>query len=166
MNIELPLYEQEKDNTCALACLRMVLAAWGRHVPESELERFAQLEEKGTRIDEVERLARRFGLAAEIQTTTVDELNDILAVGKLPIAFIDRALFHLSPAQRAQHRLHEAKIHTVIPIHLTGKSITFHDPLGPVVTRRTIHIFRQAYEKLGGCSVVCYLPGRLRTGSS
>ena len=30
MNIELPLYRQEKPNTCALACLRMVLAAFGR----------------------------------------------------------------------------------------------------------------------------------------
>lgn len=32
MSIELPLYPQENRNTCALACLRMVLAAFGTQV--------------------------------------------------------------------------------------------------------------------------------------
>jgi hypothetical protein len=32
MNIELPLYRQEKRNTCAFACLRMVLAVYGTDV--------------------------------------------------------------------------------------------------------------------------------------
>jgi hypothetical protein len=38
MTFKLPLYRQAKDNTCALACLRMVLAASGTHVEESVLE--------------------------------------------------------------------------------------------------------------------------------
>ena len=58
MNIELPLYRQEKDNTCALACLRMVLAAFGTNVRERELETRARMEPEGTLIDEVEALAR------------------------------------------------------------------------------------------------------------
>ncbi len=64
MSIELPLYKQKKSNTCALACLRMVLAAFGRHVEESDLESHAQMEEEGIFLDEVQRLARLFGLAA------------------------------------------------------------------------------------------------------
>ena len=52
-----------------------------------------ELEAKGTRIDELERLARQFQLAAEIQETTVEELQWILEEGKLPIAYIDRAVF-------------------------------------------------------------------------
>src|SRR6266571_2622238 len=91
MSIELPHYGQEKRNTCALACLRMVLAAYGTHVPESELEARAGMTPKGTPIDELERLARQFGLVAEMQEATVEDLRRILAEGKLPIALIDRA---------------------------------------------------------------------------
>ena len=97
MNIELPLYGQEKPNTCALACLRMVLAAFGVEIAEAAIEAEAQMQERGTLIDEVERLARHFHLVAEIQDTTVEELREILAGGKLPIAFLDRAVFELTP---------------------------------------------------------------------
>src|SRR6266705_330327 len=97
MNIVLPLYGQEKPNTCALACLRMVLAAFGTEVAEATIEAQAQLQERGTLIDELERLAQQFPLVAEIQDTTVEELREILAEGKLPIAFIDRAVFDLTP---------------------------------------------------------------------
>ena len=43
MSTKLPLYRQEKDNTCALACLRMVLAAYGMDVEENTLESQAQV---------------------------------------------------------------------------------------------------------------------------
>jgi hypothetical protein len=87
MNIELPLYKQEKDNTCALACLRMVLAAFGTSVSEGDIEARARLEEKGTEIGELERLAREFNLVAEIQEATTEELQQILAAGELAIAW-------------------------------------------------------------------------------
>ena len=56
MNTKLPLYRQEKRNTCALACLRMVLAAYGMDVEESTLESQAHMVPDGTEIDELERL--------------------------------------------------------------------------------------------------------------
>jgi hypothetical protein len=155
MSIELPLYAQEKRNTFALACLRMVLAAYGRHAQESELEAQASMESKGIRIDELERLARQFQLVAEIPETTVEELRGILAEGKLPIAFIDRAVFELSPRQRARHSIRDAIIHNVIPTRVTSKSVTFHDPRLPRVTRKTTRLFRQAFSALGGHCVVC-----------
>ena len=70
MSYELPLYRQEKDNTCALACLRMVLAAFGTDVDETELEIQARLEIDGTGIGELERLARLFGLIARARRRT------------------------------------------------------------------------------------------------
>ncbi len=158
ISIELPLYGQEKANTCALACLRMVPAAFGTEVGESDLEAHARLQERGTTIDELERLARQFGLAAEIQDTTVEELREILAMGRLPICFIDRAVFELTPRQRRTHSLRDAVIHTVIPVRVTARSVTFHDPLPPSVTRKTSALFRRAYEGLGGRSVVCWQP--------
>ena len=121
MNIELPLYGQEKPNTCALACLRMVLAAFGVEIAEAAIEAEAQMQERGTLIDEVERLARHFHLVAEIQDTTVEELREILAGDKLPIAFLDRAVFELTPQQRLTHSIRDAIIHTVIPFRVTAK---------------------------------------------
>jgi len=158
MSIELPLYRQEKDNTCALACLRMVLAAFGTIVEERELEALAHLQEEGTPIDELERLAREFHLKAEIQDTTAEELQRILLEGKLPIVYIDRAVFELRPRQRVRHSIRDAIIHTVIPTRVTARSVTFHDPLPPQVTRKTLRLFRQAYLSLGGRCVVCVKP--------
>src|SRR5439155_4625958 len=138
MHIELPLYRQEKPKTCALACLRMVLAAYRMRVEERVLESQARLEPLGTLIDELERLARQFNLVAEIQETTVEDLQRILAEGRLPIAYIDRAVFDMTPRQRAKHRLRDAKIHTVIPTQVSAASVTYHDPLPPRVTRKSI----------------------------
>ncbi len=78
MSIELPHYNQEKNNTCALACLRMVLAAFGTEVPESEIQANARMERRGVHIAELERLARSYDLVAEIRETTIDDLRRLL----------------------------------------------------------------------------------------
>jgi hypothetical protein len=95
---------------------------------------------------------------ADIQDATVQELREILANGKLPIAYIDRVIFDLTPAQRSRHSIRDAIIHTVIPVKITDTSVTLHDPRFPRVTRRTTRLFRQAYESLGGRCVVCSRP--------
>lgn len=158
MSTALPLYRQEKDNTCALACLHMVLAAFDTHVEERELEEMAHLEPEGTRIDELERLAREFRLVAEIRDTTVEELGRVLSEGRFPIVYVDRAVFDLRPRQRARHSIRDAIIHTVVPTRVTAGSVTFHDPLPPQVARRSFRLFRQAYLSLGGRCVVCAKP--------
>ena len=155
MNIALPLYRQEKDNTCALACLRMVLAAFGTQVEEGVIEAEARMEERGTAIDEVQRLARHFGLVADIQEKTVEQIQTLLAEGKLALACIDRSVFDLTPRQRARHSIHDARIHMVVPSRVTAASVTFHDPLPPRITRKSIHLFRLAYESLGNSCVLC-----------
>jgi hypothetical protein len=158
MSTGLPLYRQEKKNTCALACLRMVLASYGTDVEEGTLEGQTHMELDGTEIGEVERLGRQFGLVADIQEATVEQLRHLLAEGKLPIVYIDRAVFDLSPRQRAQHSIRDAIIHTVIPTQVTARFVTFHDPRQPRVTRKTTRLFSRAYEALGGHCVVCAKP--------
>jgi ABC-type bacteriocin/lantibiotic exporter with double-glycine peptidase domain len=162
MSIELPLYKQENDNTCALACLRMVLAAYSRHVEERELVAQARMERKGIRIDELERLARQFQLVAEIQQITLAELRSILAEGKLPIAYIDRVIFELSPRQRLRHSIRNAIIHNVILTEVSDRFVTFHDPRIPRITRKTTRLFGQAYSGLGGHCVVCSKPMKVQ----
>ncbi len=93
MSTGLPHYRQEKKNTCALACLRMVLASFGTDVEEGTLEARAHMEIDGTEIGELERLARQFGVVADIQEATVAQLRHLLEDGKLPIVYIDRAIF-------------------------------------------------------------------------
>jgi hypothetical protein len=136
----------------------MVLAAYRRHVSEGELEAQARMEPRGTRIDELGRLARQHQLVAEIQDTTVEGLREILAEGKLPIVYIDRAVFELTPRQRARHSIRDAIIHNVVPTKITAGSVTFHDPLLPRITRKTTRLFRQAFGILGGRCVVCSKP--------
>jgi ABC-type bacteriocin/lantibiotic exporter with double-glycine peptidase domain len=158
MNTEVPHYTQEKYNTCALACLRMVLAAFGTQVRESELEARVRMEARGTPIEELEQLARHFGLAAVIQDTTVEGLQRILALGKLPIAYIDRAVFNLTSGARRRHSLRNAIVHNVIPVKITQKSVILHDPRYPQIIRRSIQLFRRAYEGLGGSCIICSKP--------
>jgi predicted double-glycine peptidase len=136
----------------------MVLAAFGTNVEEGEVEAHAHLEEEGTLINELERLARFFHIKAEIQDATLEDLNRILMEGKLPIAYIDRAVFDMRPRQRAKHSIRNAIIHTVIPIRVTSRSVTFHDPRLPQITRKTIRLFERAYMGLGGRCVVCSKP--------
>src|SRR4051794_18432620 len=121
MRFQLPLFPQGKDNTRALAYLRMILAAYGVDVPRSELAAHAGMEPKGTPIGELERLARQYQLVSQIRETTVAEMGGILAKGSFPIAFIDRAVFALNPRQRARHSIRDAIMHTVIPTQVTDK---------------------------------------------
>jgi hypothetical protein len=74
----------------------------GTHVEERDLESQARMVLKGTPIDELERLARQLSLVAQIQETTVEGLARILGAGQLPIAFIDQAIFDLTPAERTR----------------------------------------------------------------
>lgn len=151
-----PVYGQEKDNTCGLACLRMVLAAYGHNIDESTLRHHAHLSPGGTDIGELERLARHFGLIAEIRELTVEQLGQLLRERRLAMAFIDRAVFELSPAQRLRHSLRSAKMHIVVPIGVTVRSVTYHDPLPPGrVVRRSIRLFRAAYSGLGSHCALC-----------
>jgi hypothetical protein len=79
---------------------------------------------------------------------------------RLPVAFIDRAIFKLSPAERRHHSIRQAIQHNVIPVSITERSVTLHDPLEPRIARRTLRLFRQAYEALGAVAVVCSTPAR------
>ncbi len=155
MSIELPILHQEKRNTCALACLRMALAAFGTEVEEATIEAEAQIEEEGTEIGELERLARHFGLVADIEEVPVERFGQVFADGKILLAYIDRAVFDLPPAKRAGHRLRAAKIHVVIPSGVTAATVTYHDPMPPRITRRSMALFRAAFDRLGSRCVVC-----------
>lgn len=155
----LPILAQEKSKTCALACLRMLLAAHGSAVQEQELEEQARIEVRGTPIDELERLARLRGLQASIETTTPEDLAQLIAEGHHAIAYIDRAIFDLTPKQRTTHRLVDSIIHCVIPVAVTDRAVICHDPLiSDRTRRRSLRLWKIAHGRLGYPSVVCRGP--------
>ena len=158
MSIELPLYEQERPKTCALACLRMILAAFGTEVEESAIEAEARMIPGGTEIGELERLARLFGLVADIEEVPVEQLPAHFAEGRLVMIYLDRAVFDLNPDQRRHHTLRNANIHVVVPTRVGSRSVTYNDPLSGRSVRRSIRLFRSAYERLGNRCVVCSKP--------
>ena len=67
MRVKPPLILQERLDTCAIACMRMLLAFHGRILSERQLLRFAAMEEGGVDIEELARLGRNLGLDTVIQ---------------------------------------------------------------------------------------------------
>jgi ABC-type bacteriocin/lantibiotic exporter with double-glycine peptidase domain len=143
----------------------MVLAAHGTYLEESTIEAEARMVPGGTPIEELERLARHFGLVAEIQQTTIDQLRAILAERKLAIVYLNRKVFELSSLERLGPAFTDPNLHTVVPTRVSDRFVTFHDPLPPRSTRRSIARFDRAQWFLQHAALVCSLrePGELPT---
>lgn len=77
----LPLYRQEKDDTCALACLRMILAHCGTEIAENTLAARAPKQPGGVDIEDLRNLAENFGFQATIEQRNLHALAELLAQG-------------------------------------------------------------------------------------
>jgi hypothetical protein len=97
-------------------------------------------------------------MSIELPFYPQEKRNTCALACPLPIVYIDRAVFDLTPRQRAQHSLRDAIIHNVIPTRVTARSVTFHDPRLARIARKTTRLFRQAFSSLGGRCVVCSQP--------
>lgn len=62
--MEVPCYKQEKEYSCAVCCLRMMLEFYGREYEEEELEKLCKTTEKGTIAKNVVDAAKRSGFLA------------------------------------------------------------------------------------------------------
>lgn len=138
-----PFFEQERDNTCALACLRMILADRGVRVSEDELVGQTAVQLEGVAFEDLARLARRYQLRASIERLDLLGATDLIDRGGLAIAFIDRGVIDGVFA-----------VHAVIPIRVARKHVTFLDPLQGErrVTRRR---FDAAWGNLKHLCLVC-----------
>jgi hypothetical protein len=150
----LPLLKQEREDTCAIACLRMILAGRGTLVTERELVLRTQMEEGGVDLEELERLARTLGLIATAREATARQIREHLRAGSDVIAYINRSVFDLSRLTDLTPALRSRRIHAVAPIHATARQITFHDPLGPAVVTKAIRRFEAAQRHLRSVCLV------------
>jgi len=119
----------------------MVLAARGTMVTERDLVLRTQTVEGGVEIQELERLARTLGLTATAREATAHQIRELLRGGSDVIAYVNRSVFHLTTITDLTPALGSRRIHAVVPIHVTARQVTFHDPLLPAVVSKTIRRF-------------------------
>ena len=83
-----PYYPQETDFSCAVACLRMVLAAYGVSKSEAELRGLCDCTIFGTTALELIRVARGLGFTATRKySLTLEDLRDFTVQGYFPIIY-------------------------------------------------------------------------------
>lgn len=99
-------FGQERPDTCAIACLRMILAYNGIEVSEAELVRLTDLQDGGLTPAEVSRLARHYGLHADEEQRDHGRLCELINNQRFPVVFLFRG-----PIDRVD------MIHAVIPLH-------------------------------------------------
>jgi hypothetical protein len=74
-----PFYRQETRYSCAPACLRMVLGAFGVHADEEQLRHLTDCSPLGTDAFQLIEAARQFGLTAS-RTYTLASLEELTSV--------------------------------------------------------------------------------------
>lgn len=153
---QLPLLKQEREDTCAIACLRMVLAGRGTTVAERDLVRRASIVEGGVEIQELERLAHRFGLISTARQATAQQIWDLLREGSDVIAFINRSVFDLRTLSRLGAALRRQIGHAVVPVRVTARHVTFHDPhpRSCAIIRKTVRRFEAGQRHMGSACLV------------
>lgn len=93
MPLRPPFFAQERSDTCALACLRTLLAQKGVIVSEADLVGAANFQAGGIDIEDLVALAERFGFRAEIAQLRFEEVSALLAREMYPIVLLDRYPF-------------------------------------------------------------------------
>ena len=121
--------------------------------PASDLDsirplRANPMEEGGTDIEELARLAQSFGLVAAVQEATVEQIRDLLRADRDIIAYLNRSVFDLPRLTDLTPALGSRRIHTVVPTRVTARQVTFHDPRLPAVVHKTIRRFEAAQRHL------------------
>ncbi len=144
MSLKPPFFEQGREDSCALACLRMVLAHHGITVTEDELVGAAG-KEGWLDPHEVAMLARRYGLTISYRQLNVNDLKTSIDRQEFPIVLLYR--YPLDGVRDT---------HAVVPFRFTPHFVWFLDPLRPPPGERRVSIkkFEQARRMIGQWCVV------------
>lgn len=118
MNSTPPFVAQERPDSCALACLRMILMHRGTPVTEDQLIELAAWQPGGLNPEELAGLAAKFNLQAFEQQLEYTAITELVARERYPIVFL-----HRRPIDKVE------MVHAVIPIKVSEKFVTILDPL-------------------------------------
>jgi ATP-binding cassette subfamily B protein RaxB len=138
-----PFVAQERPDTCALACLRMLLAQRGMQVAEAELVEASALQQGGLTPEELCQLARHYGLQASEEQLDRAELHDVINKAGFPIVFLFRR-----PIDRVD------MTHAVVAVRRSRHYVTVLDPLRGE-RRISLRKFEEARRWVGRWVVLC-----------
>ena len=88
VSLSVPHCKQELPSSCVAACVRMVLAHYGRTCSEDELRQHLGSGPHGTRARNLF-LLESLGFDVDLETSTLPQLGAALASGLPPIVFLD-----------------------------------------------------------------------------
>jgi len=115
----LPLIAQEQATGCVAACVRMVLAALGFSLSESEIRSRCDHSSLGMRLNQVAAGLTDLPVVVEYNTDwSIDDLADATRQSIFPIVGIDLRYIEGLFA-----------FHAVVVAHVTREQIVVHDPL-------------------------------------
>jgi ABC-type bacteriocin/lantibiotic exporter with double-glycine peptidase domain len=137
MNSKPPFVRQERPDTCAIACLRMILAYQGLARGEVEVVQSAAREPSGLDPEGLAQLTQPYGLHAVERQLDQETLFELIRQHRFAIVFLYRRLIN-----------GVGEGHAVIPVRLSRQCVTFLDPLRGE-RRVTIRKFEEA-RRLGG----------------
>src|SRR5438128_9292075 len=92
MNSKPPFVRQERPDTCAIACLRRILAYQGRARSEADVVQSAAMQPSGLDPEGLAQLAQRYGLHAVEQQLDQQALSELIRQQRFPIVFLYRRL--------------------------------------------------------------------------
>ena len=139
MKLNIPYHKQEKNTTCGVACLRMVMAFYGKEVSEFELAEACETGWLGNTCGELVRGVGEFGFAAEeVDHVTPEYLLSQIENNCPLIAFIDPAVLYGGI---------EGFGHFVIITGIEGDKIYYNDPDLDRDLVRDVSDFAKAWKK-------------------
>ena len=113
-----PFYKQETADSCAPACLRMVLSHFNLSVSEAELRARCDCTIFGADAPYVADVARQLGFnKTDIQNLSPDELQINLDEGRLPIVYVN--LIPIDGIEGA---------HALVALEIGDDAVTVYDP--------------------------------------
>jgi ABC-type bacteriocin/lantibiotic exporter with double-glycine peptidase domain len=113
-----PFYPQETDFSCAVACLRMVLAAAGFHRSEAELREMCDCTIFGTTALSLVQTARSLGFDySRKHTLTLTDVEELTQQGHFPIVYVLLEPKSLKP-----------DVHSLVVVSITESEIGALDP--------------------------------------
>lgn len=86
---KLQFHKQERAYSCAVACLKMILEAFGKDIDESVLRRLCNTSELGTFADDIVSCAEELGFNAEKTYLVVDDLKKLRGEDVYPIVYVN-----------------------------------------------------------------------------
>ena len=139
MKIKIPYFRQEKNTTCGVACVKMVLAFHGKEISEFELEDICETSWLGNTCGEIVSGIKKLGFdAEEIDLATTKYLLSQLDKKHPLIALIDPAVLYGGV---------EGFGHFVVITGIENDKIYYHDPDLDKDLTKTISDFMKAWKK-------------------